>query len=263
MNFSFDAIGTFHSTQKENYQVPFQVGFLEGFTGYIELEKGQNFESALCDLQDFERIWLVFAFHKAKGWKPKVYPPRGDEKRGLFATRSPHRPNSIGFSAVKVTAIEGLRIFIEDHDLLDGTPILDIKPYLPYVDSFPNSEIGWMKDLQDNQAIYQIHYQNNVQEQLTWLENYHKLSLGDLIDTALQLHPLPRKNNRIKKLDDNHYRLACKTWRFDYSIDEEDKTIELFAIHSGYSEDYLSGQKQSKWDDVPIHQAFLKVFPKA
>ena len=258
MNFEFEAIGTFHSTQKENYQLPFQTGFLEGFTGYVELNKGQNFESALSDLQDFERIWLIFAFHKAKGWKPKVYPPRGDGKRGLFATRSPHRPNSIGFSAVKVTAIEGLRLFIEDHDLLDGSPILDIKPYLPYVDSFPDSQIGWMKDLQDNQAIYQINYQDNVQEQLTWLMENHKLSLCGLIETALQLHPLPRKNNRIKKLDEQNYRLSCKTWRFDYSINDDNKSITVFAVHSGYVDEYILGEKKSKWDDVPIHRKFLQ-----
>ena len=260
MNFSFDSIATFHSTQKENYQVPFQIGFLEGFTGYIELNKGCNFEAALSDLADFERIWLVFAFHKAKGWKPKVYPPRGDDKRGLFATRSPHRPNSIGFSAVKLNAIEGLRLFIEDHDLLDGTPILDIKPYLPYVDSFPDSQIGWMKDLQDNQAIYQIHYHKQVEQELKWLEDKHQLSLSQLIDTSLQLHPFPRKNNRIKKLDEKTYRLSCKTWRFDYTVDKEQETIEILAIHSGYSADYLSGEVKSKWDDVPVHQDFLKHF---
>ena len=89
-----DPIGYFQSVNSENYEVPFQTGLIEGFSGIVSLNKGHNFETALTDLKDFDRIWLIFHFHKSKeNWKPMVNPPRGQIKRGIFATRSLHRPS--------------------------------------------------------------------------------------------------------------------------------------------------------------------------
>ncbi len=121
-------IGFIRNNRQELYQVPYQIGLLNNMTSVIELEKGHNYEEALADLENFERLWVIFHFHKATSWKPKITPPRGNEKKGLFATRSPHRPNPIGISAVKLIKIDGLKIYIEDHDFIDGTPVLDIKP---------------------------------------------------------------------------------------------------------------------------------------
>jgi tRNA-Thr(GGU) m(6)t(6)A37 methyltransferase TsaA len=101
-------------------------------------------ESAFRDLAGFERIWLLFAFHRSDGWKAEVKPPRGGGKRSVLATRSPHRPNAIGLSAVELLAVEGDRLRVRGLDLLDGTPILDIKPYVPYADAFPDSRAGWI-----------------------------------------------------------------------------------------------------------------------
>ena len=99
---------------------------------------------AYRDLAGFERIWLLFAFHRSEGWKPEVRPPRGGGKRSVLATRSPHRPNPIGLSAVELVSVapDGLRV--RGLDLLDGTPILDIKPYVPYADAFPGAAAGWI-----------------------------------------------------------------------------------------------------------------------
>ena len=101
-------------------------------------------EAAYQDLAGFQRIWLVFVFHRSEGWKAEVKPPRGGGKRGVLATRSPHRPNAIGLSAVELLAIEGRCLRVRGVDLLDGTPILDIKPYVPYADAFPDSAAGWI-----------------------------------------------------------------------------------------------------------------------
>jgi tRNA-Thr(GGU) m(6)t(6)A37 methyltransferase TsaA len=101
-------------------------------------------EAAYRDLSGFERIWLVFAFHRSQGWKPEVKPPRGGGKRSVLATRSPHRPNALGLSAVELVAVEGRNLRVRGVDLLDGTPILDIKPYVPYADAFPDSRAGWI-----------------------------------------------------------------------------------------------------------------------
>jgi tRNA-Thr(GGU) m(6)t(6)A37 methyltransferase TsaA len=100
--------------------------------------------AAFRDLAGFERIWLLFAFHRSEGWKAEVKPPRGGGKRSVLATRSPHRPNAIGLSAVELLAVESGRLRVRGVDLLDGTPILDIKPYVPYADAFPDSRAGWI-----------------------------------------------------------------------------------------------------------------------
>jgi tRNA-Thr(GGU) m(6)t(6)A37 methyltransferase TsaA len=104
-------------------------------------------EQVLQDLQGFERIWLIFCFHLSEGWKPMVKPPRGGPKRGVLATRSPHRPNAIGLSAVELLKIEGRTLQLRGVDLLDGTPVLDIKPYVPYADAFPHVKAGWIDEL--------------------------------------------------------------------------------------------------------------------
>ena len=103
--------------------------------------------AAFRDLLGFERIWLIFAFHRSEGWKPEVRPPRGGGKRSVLATRSPHRPNAIGLSAVELVGIEGRSLRVRGVDLLDGTPVLDIKPYVPYADAFPNSAAGWIDEI--------------------------------------------------------------------------------------------------------------------
>jgi tRNA-Thr(GGU) m(6)t(6)A37 methyltransferase TsaA len=100
--------------------------------------------AAFADLAGFQRIWLLFVFHRSEGWKSQVKPPRGGGKRSVLATRSPHRPNPIGLSAVELLAVEERGLRVRGVDLLDGTPILDIKPYVPYADAFPESAAGWI-----------------------------------------------------------------------------------------------------------------------
>jgi tRNA-Thr(GGU) m(6)t(6)A37 methyltransferase TsaA len=100
--------------------------------------------AAYRDLDGFERVWLVFAFHRSEGWKAEVRPPRGGGRRSVLATRSPHRPNAIGLSAVELVAVEDGSLRVRGVDLLDGTPILDIKPYMS---SIPAEALrrGWLE----------------------------------------------------------------------------------------------------------------------
>lgn len=102
-------------------------------------------QEMLEDLEGFERIWLIYHLHRSEGWTAKVQPPRGPRKRrGVLATRSPHRPNALGLSAVELVHIEGRTLFLRGVDLLDGTPVLDLKPYVPYADAFPEARAGWI-----------------------------------------------------------------------------------------------------------------------
>jgi len=140
---SLKPIGFMHTAYKDKSAAPRQPGMAtEDTVGEITLLSHHNFEQAVQDLDGFERIWIVFWFNQNKGWNPKVLPPRSRKKKGLFATRSPHRPNPIGISLCRLLKVEGLRIVVENPDLLDGTPILDIKPYIPGVEAFPDSRAG-------------------------------------------------------------------------------------------------------------------------
>jgi len=127
------------------HQATVVEGTESGATAEATIEFVENFPAtAFRDLAGFERIWLVFVFHRSEGWKPEVKPPRGGGKRSVLATRSPHRPNAIGLSAVELVAVEERFLRVRGMDLLDGTPILDIKPYVPYADAFPSSRAGWI-----------------------------------------------------------------------------------------------------------------------
>ena len=110
--------------------------------------------AAFRDLAGFERIWLVFVFHRSEGWKPEVRPPRGGGKRSVLATRSPHRPNAIGLSAVELIGVDERALRVRGMDLLDGTPILDIKPYVPYADAFPGARAGWIDAIDAAQGAH-------------------------------------------------------------------------------------------------------------
>jgi len=122
--------------------------------GVIKFARG--FENALRDLKGFERVWVTFHFsyataysdiEDARGFSHMVVPPRDTVARGVFATRSPHRPNPIGLSCVRLVDVRGLEVHIADHDLLHGTPVLDVKPYLPFCDAHPKAKAGWVDKL--------------------------------------------------------------------------------------------------------------------
>ncbi len=155
---TFEVIGHVRSPYKERFGTPRQPPVTEqtledrALEASIELLPGRNFEQALKDLEGFEYIWVLSWLHLNKGWNPQVVPPRGPEvKRGLFATRAPHRPNPIGLSALRLTGIEGRTLRVRGIDLLDGTPVLDIKPYIPYSDAFPKAKAGWLEGLKPDE----------------------------------------------------------------------------------------------------------------
>lgn len=151
-HYTYRPIGILASPYVRRIDAPHQGTVVEGTeTGEaavatLELADWLD-EQVVQDLSGFERIWLIFAFHQSEGWKSTVKPPRGGPKRGVLATRSPHRPNGIGLSAVELLKIEGRTLYLRGVDLLDGTPVLDIKPYVPYADAFPGSKAGWIDEL--------------------------------------------------------------------------------------------------------------------
>jgi len=150
--FTFRTIGILRSPYTRRIDAPHQGTVVAGTetgeaaSATLELLDWLE-EQAIQDLGGFDRLWLIYAFHRSEGWTSRVKPPRGGPKRGVLATRSPHRPNAIGLSAVELLKIEGRTLHLRGVDLLDGTPVLDIKPYVPYADAFPEARAGWIDDL--------------------------------------------------------------------------------------------------------------------
>ncbi len=145
-------IATMRSPFPAKFGIPRQSGLVESLRSTIVFEPEYRNPDALRGLEGFSHLWVIWSFSKAvrEGWSPTVRPPRlgGNTRMGVFATRSPFRPNAIGLSSVKIEAIEqdprlGPVIHVTGADLLDRTPIFDIKPYLPYTDSHPDALGGF------------------------------------------------------------------------------------------------------------------------
>jgi tRNA-Thr(GGU) m(6)t(6)A37 methyltransferase TsaA len=135
-------IGVIHSPFKECKDVPVQPVMAQGVTGSVHVF--DEFVAGLKDLAGFDRIWLLFWFHRAKPPRMRVTPFLDSKKRGIFATRAPSRPNHIGLSHVRLLAVEDSILRIADVDVLDGTPLLDIKPYVPRFDCVEVTHCGWL-----------------------------------------------------------------------------------------------------------------------
>lgn len=136
-----DAIGTIRTPFKEASGTPIQAVYAQGAEGQVEVNR--KFVSALDDIEGFERLWLVYWMDRVGPFHPKVVPYRDTMEHGLFATRSPSRPNPIGMSAVRLVKRKGPVLYVADVDILDGTPLIDIKPYIPEFDAHPVSRAGW------------------------------------------------------------------------------------------------------------------------
>ena len=136
-------IGIIHSPFSKADGTPIQPTFAKGAEGWVDIFP--EFAEGLADLEGFEKIWLLYWFHKASKTKLKVKPYMDSIERGLFATRAPCRPNPIGISAVRLLRIDGCKLYVAELDILDGTPLLDIKPYVPKFDHFEVKRIGWLE----------------------------------------------------------------------------------------------------------------------
>ena len=193
--FNFTAIGTVHACYKEKFGVPRQPGLVNVLSS-IELHAPYNRIETCRGLSDFSHIWVTFVFHQTmqQGWHPTVRPPRlgGNERVGVFASRSMFRPNPIGLSVVELKAVRQqdgkLLLDIAGGDLIDGTPVLDIKPYLPYADAIPAARSGYAADLPSARLkiSFTAHAQMLVEKyQLQWPD------IRQTIIEILQLDPRP------------------------------------------------------------------------
>jgi tRNA-Thr(GGU) m(6)t(6)A37 methyltransferase TsaA len=143
MDIRLRPIGVIHTPFEEPAGMPIQPRYADSAEGVVEVF--EEFADGIADLDGFSHLHLIYLFHRSSGWSLKVTPFLDDQERGLFATRAPRRPNPVGLSVVRLVAVEGRRLRVQDVDILDGTPLLDIKPFNPALDNREACRVGWME----------------------------------------------------------------------------------------------------------------------
>lgn len=230
---TFNFIGRVNSPYKEKFAIPRQPGLVTAAKGSISLLNDANNEELLRGIEQFSHLWLLFVFHgtQQQGWKPLVRPPRlgGNKKLGVLATRSTFRPNPIGMSVVKLEGIEQVKkqliVNISGLDLLDKTPIIDIKPYVPYSDSLENAEAGFAQQqpLQSLKVLFSQQAQHDIR---LHQESHAGLSL--LIEQVLSQDPRPAYK---KKHDDEKvYGIKLYNLNILWQVNLQDNNVEVLSI---------------------------------
>jgi tRNA-Thr(GGU) m(6)t(6)A37 methyltransferase TsaA len=230
-------IGLVHSPFREKREAPRQPAAAAEARGTIELYPDSGFEHALSDLECWSHLWVIFWFHLSEGFRPKVLPPRSIRRRGLFATRSPHRPNPIGISAVKLERVNGLVLEVSGLDMLDGTPVLDLKPYVAYTDAVSEAGSGWLANALDPALAFAVEFSDAARAELAFLRDGFGIELEtpirDVLGLGPQAHPYRRiRRDRTPGTQGEAFVLAVKEWRARFSVDGPRITVE--RIRSGY-----------------------------
>jgi len=260
-------IGTFFGDAVYKYDAPRQGRLFAGHPGRIELKPGMNFETALRDLEGFERIWVIFQFHENEGWRPTTrppVPPKGRDRVGTFASRSPYRPNPIGLSCVRLLKVESLTLFVDEADLLNGTPVLDIKPYIPMADAFPDAKAGWVEEQEGD--LWTVQVSDAFEAQNRWIAGRSAFDLFSFAQVQLSRGNFSKDvfdSSRRRLTVDGDARtgvLAYRTFRIHFSYDESARCVLLQRIASGYSAEDLKPGTEDKYGDKDLHREFLKNF---
>ncbi|MCH8502058.1 MAG: tRNA (N6-threonylcarbamoyladenosine(37)-N6)-methyltransferase TrmO [Aliidiomarina sp.] len=220
---TIEPIGYIRSPYRQKFAIPRQPGLVKSAIGSIELVAPFDHPDCLRGIEDFSHLWLSFVFHEtaAQGWKPLVRPPRlgGNAKKGVLATRSTFRPNALGLSVVELVDVQispKPKLIVRGLDLLDGTPIIDIKPYLPYADAIPNARGGFADDRPSTGVT--IEFSEAAEAGL--LQAHAHPHLRQLISEVLGQDPRPgyqREQNWQKEYGMHLYHYNIK-WRVQDNI---------------------------------------------
>jgi tRNA-Thr(GGU) m(6)t(6)A37 methyltransferase TsaA len=222
MSYPVEPIATIHTPYKEKFATPRQPGLAPTVRARVELHPEFSSPEAVRGLEGFSHLWLIFLFHQTlgQGWKPTVRPPRlgGNQRVGVFACRSPFRPNPIGLSAVKLLSIncEQSKVILEVQgaDLIDGTPILDIKPYLPYTDSIVEASGGFADRAPE--ALLRIEFTAQAQLHLAKF-SMQTPELESLISETLSLDPRPAYKRDSD--DEREYGVLLDQYNLRWKVD--------------------------------------------
>ncbi len=223
--FKFNSIGIIHSCYKEKFGIPRQPALVD-CPASIEINEAYSVEDAFRELETFSHIWVVFVFHaiENKNWKATVRPPRlgGNQRLGVFASRSMFRPNPVGLSVVELKSIEKkankMILNISGGDFLDKTPVLDIKPYIPYADSITSATGGYAAQVPEKKLT--VIFMADAEKVIS--ENEIKYpQLKEIIIAMLQLDPRPA----YKKKNEDRNDFAIKLYDFDVKWSVENNQV--------------------------------------
>ena len=235
MNYSLTPVGIIHSPFKEKFGIPRQPLLVPEAKATLELLIPYNSVDVVTGLEGFSHIWLTFIFHQTMRdhWQPRVRPPRlgGNRRVGVFASRSPFRPNPIGLSVVALDGISAedgkVELQLSGVDILDGTPVLDIKPYLPYADSIPDATSGYAPE--PPQASKSVRFSKKSETQLQ--QRNDEGELKRLIIKLLECDPRPAYKNEPQP--DRIY--GMRLYDFDLKwrvLDDEVEVVELASVEA-------------------------------
>ncbi|HAU5609289.1 tRNA (N6-threonylcarbamoyladenosine(37)-N6)-methyltransferase TrmO [Citrobacter koseri] len=230
-SFQFEQIGVIRSPYKEKFAVPRQPGLVKSADGELHLVAPYNQADAVRGLEAFSHLWVIFVFHQtmAGGWRPTVRPPRlgGNARMGVFATRSTFRPNPVGMSLVELKEIvcqkEKVILKLGSLDLVDGTPVIDIKPYLPFAESLPDATASYAQ--QAPVAEMHVSFTADIDQQLSRLEQRYpqlKTFIGEVL--AQDPRPAYRKGEETGKT----YAVWLHDLNVRWRVTEEG--FEVFAL---------------------------------
>ncbi len=242
--FTFSTIGILRSCYKEKFGIPRQPRLVTEALAELVLSPPYNNLDALREIDSFSHIWLIFIFNKTQPceWKPLIRPPRlgGNRRIGVFASRSMFRPNPVGMSAVELLCInhrkDKVSLLLRGCDLVDGTPIVDIKPYIPYSDSIPEARAGFatsppLAQFKVSFTALAMQQCQQIGVELSQQENSVEVDLQKLIVQILQLDPRPSYQ---QQLSDRVYamRLYDFDLRWQYKEGDEILVLELAPIET-------------------------------
>ncbi len=234
---TLEPIAITRSCFRDKFGVPRQPGLTRHAHAQLVIQPPYNREDAFRGLETASHLWLTFQFHEAirAEWRPVVRPPRlgGNRKMGVFASRSPFRPNSLGLSVVRNGGMDRnqdgeLILKISDHDLIDGTPILDIKPYLPFSDAIPDASLGWA-DTPPAEKMNVVFLQEAT-SQLKALDSSAYPDLKNLIEDVVSYDPRPsfRRGREEDRIYGAHlYNLNV---RFRFVTDDSGERVEVLTV---------------------------------
>ncbi len=256
-------IGFIRTGKRVKFQALHQPSEQHAERNVLELLPGHNYEQALQDLAGFSRVWLVWWFHRTTTWRTQVFPPRGPERaRGVFATRSPHRPNPLGLTPVQLLGIEGRQLILGACDLVDGTPIFDIKPYVPAYDSFPDARAGWIEEvdaLMSAPPKFTVQLSPLAAEQAEWLRTHGQIDFQPRLHELLARDPSPHRTRRIKKRSDALSEIGCGAWRAFFTV--EGFHVTVTALDAGFPLRFLRDPARADLPDSAAQLAFLAHWP--
>lgn len=261
-SFTFSVIGRIESCARYHYEAPRQPVYARA-GAFLRWEQAIYADCAV-DLAGFDRICLIWVFdqNKHRNWRSKVRVPVPAERDhySVFATRSPYRPNPIGLSVVELKEVAPDGLLLGPCDLLNGTAILDVKPYIPEIDAFPDSRAGWRDRIE--KAQYQVEFSAAAIQQMEFIFQHSALDLQNFCQIQLQHRPDDKSRKRLEvdscSAQAGSWILHCRTWKIFFQIDEEAKHICVSYVEGNYSANELLPGAEDPYSDKELHRLFLQ-----